>query len=189
MVLQVIFTNRFDACFNIKSKVLLQINYSRKGRRSSWTSNQGKGDSGANMWDTTVQCILSKRSAHFNGPTKQVTSKIITVSQITATQAHGLIGLQNMGRVANSWKLKSGSPLTTPQRTHGNTSNKFPYYQEWDHRFPLQRKKPLLPCFLPRISMTPIHTHLYIFPFPLEIYKCQYSEVWMGVHAPKFLQK
>lgn len=31
MVLLIIFANRFDACFNIKSKVLLQINYSGKG--------------------------------------------------------------------------------------------------------------------------------------------------------------
>lgn len=51
------------------------------------------------------------------------------------------------------------------------TINNFPYYQEWDHWFPLQRKKPLLSHFLPRISMAPIHTHPthIMFPFPLEI--------------------
>lgn len=65
MVFQITFTNRFDEYFNIKSKVLLQLQQEGEERRSSWTSNQEKGDSGASRWDTTVRRILSKRSAHF----------------------------------------------------------------------------------------------------------------------------
>lgn len=108
-VLQIMFTNRFDQCFNIKSKVLLQSTTAGRGRkrRSSWTSNQGRGT--VEQRDgTPLSSIFCPKGLHTSdSPINQVTHKIITASQITANQAHGFKWLQYTGRVANSWKLKS----------------------------------------------------------------------------------
>lgn len=160
-----------DLTNTLTSNLRCYFNYSRKGRKEGpvgqVTRRRGTVEQ---VGGTPLSAVFCPKGLHTsNSPINQVTNKIISQSNYCKSS----LWIQKTTEYGKSSQfLEAKVRLTinnSPWGHMGIQGNKFPYYQEWDHQFPLQRKKSLLPCFLPKISMTPAHTYPCIFRFPLEI--------------------